>query len=393
MRRAALDASNQQRLVGSWNDEIGVSTARGVEGRGPDVGRLLSNARRAIAVVHGTPGSGGFSRSRPAFEFVDGSGAGLVAKGMNREPVTIVFVPRERFSATLASLESIYRHTDQPFELVCVDGGSPPEVRDAIRAASERFGFSVVRTERVLAPNEARNLGAKHATDSEFLLFIDNDVTVSEGWLDRLFVCAAETGADIVGPLYMIGEPGSDRIHMAGGEVSFPESDQGRGFLERHRHSHTPRAQAGPLHREAVDFVEFHCMLVKAEVFRAVGGLDEELLSMCEHTDFCLAAARTGAVTYFEPASVVTYSPPRRFQRGDRSFFLLRWSDDWNRRSAERFAAKWGVEDRTSLDDTVRWAGRHRRKAFHKPLRRFAPLLEAWLTRGVRGARAGAHRD
>ena len=45
----------------------------------------------------------------------------------NKAPLaTIVIVPRERFSLTRRNLESIYDCADAPFELVYVDGGSPP---------------------------------------------------------------------------------------------------------------------------------------------------------------------------------------------------------------------------------------------------------------------------
>lgn len=40
--------------------------------------------------------------------------------------VTIVVVPREQFSKAEASLESIYATTPPPFDLVYVDGNSPP---------------------------------------------------------------------------------------------------------------------------------------------------------------------------------------------------------------------------------------------------------------------------
>lgn len=38
---------------------------------------------------------------------------------------TIVIVPRERFSAARRSLESIYEHTEPPFEFVYVVGAPP----------------------------------------------------------------------------------------------------------------------------------------------------------------------------------------------------------------------------------------------------------------------------
>ena len=37
----------------------------------------------------------------------------------------------------------------------------------------------------------------------------------------------------------------------------------------------------------------------------------------------------------------VTYIRPKRLQGADRVFFLARWSDEWNRRSAERFIENW----------------------------------------------------
>ena len=45
---------------------------------------------------------------------------------MSHEPrVTIAFVPRETFSQTQRALETMYARTTGPFELVCIDGGSP----------------------------------------------------------------------------------------------------------------------------------------------------------------------------------------------------------------------------------------------------------------------------
>ena len=44
---------------------------------------------------------------------------------MNEPQVTIVVSPRERFSATKESLESIYQHTKIPFKLIYVAGNSP----------------------------------------------------------------------------------------------------------------------------------------------------------------------------------------------------------------------------------------------------------------------------
>ena len=99
--------------------------------------------------------------------------------------VTIAVIPRERFSFVKPALEGIYEHTRHPFDLVYVDCASPPATRDYIAGAAKKHGFSLIRTEYILTPNEARNL-ALSEIDTEYVVFIDNDALASPGWLAKL---------------------------------------------------------------------------------------------------------------------------------------------------------------------------------------------------------------
>src|SRR5262245_19121199 len=103
--------------------------------------------------------------------------------------VTIVVSQRERFGDSARSLDSIYEHSDAPFDLVYVDGGSPRYVRDYIATAASARGFKLIRSEVFLSPNQARNLGLYHVR-TRYVVFIDNDVVVSPGWLTPLIACA-----------------------------------------------------------------------------------------------------------------------------------------------------------------------------------------------------------
>ena len=94
--------------------------------------------------------------------------------------VTIVVVPRERFGVTRRSLEAIYANTPGPFHLVYVDGGSPASIRRYLADEARARGFTLVRTDRYLAPNEARNLGLRHAR-TRYVVFIDNDAVPAPG--------------------------------------------------------------------------------------------------------------------------------------------------------------------------------------------------------------------
>ncbi|MCJ8281889.1 MAG: glycosyltransferase, partial [Rivularia sp. ALOHA_DT_140] len=108
---------------------------------------------------------------------------------MSKARVTIVVSPRERFSFTRESLESIYKHTQVPFELIYVDGNSPTGIKEYLQQKSQDKGFKLIRSEYYLSPNQGRNLAIPHV-DTEYLVFVDIDVLVSQGWLNSLLECA-----------------------------------------------------------------------------------------------------------------------------------------------------------------------------------------------------------
>ncbi len=108
---------------------------------------------------------------------------------MAAQRVTIAVVPRERFSLARQSLISILEDSNPSTELIYIDGGSPPLVRQFLEQRAARNGFRLISTERYVSPNEARNLAAAHVR-TRYVAFIDNDVLVSPGWLDALVDCA-----------------------------------------------------------------------------------------------------------------------------------------------------------------------------------------------------------
>lgn len=277
--------------------------------------------------------------------------------------VTIVVSPRERFSFARESLESIYEQTEFPFKLVYVSAGSPRGLDRYLVAKAREKNFELIRTNRYLTPNQTRNLGlAKVKT--KYVLFIDNDVLVLPGWLDALVRCAEETGAWIVGPLYFKGRPELQIIHMAGGTIRIEEKGGRRIFHDGHRltKKHLPEV-AGCLQREPCDYVEFHCMMLRTEVFERLGPLDEKFLNTHEHIDICMAVRRAGGSIYIEPKSAVAYVPPPPFAWSDARFFMLRWSEKWSLASLRHFEEKWGMVDLNDLN----WL-RTQRRRLYKPL-------------------------
>jgi GT2 family glycosyltransferase len=263
---------------------------------------------------------------------------------MTEPIVTLIVVPRERFSCTQESLESIYQHTELPFKLIYVDGNSPRKVRRYLEAKAQEKNFKLIRTDYYLSPNHARNIGLSHV-DTKYLVFLDNDVVFSPGWLRALVNCAEETGATVVSPLMCEKKPVHQRVHFAGGESHVVVDVKGRRHLREKMYKQGQNAvQLRPqLQRTQTELSEFHCTLVRTEIFEQIGYLDEAMLNTKEHLDFCMNVTNVGGTVYFEPDSLVTYVPGPPLELSDLHFYMLRWSDAWTLGSLQRIREKWDL--------------------------------------------------
>ena len=296
---------------------------------------------------------------------------------MQSPKVTIVVSPRERFSFTQPSLESIYEHTQMPFHLIYVDGNSPPPVRDYLVTQAAERGFDLVRVDHFLTPNQARNMGASRV-QTPYVVFVDNDVIVSPGWLEALVQCAEETNAAIVGPLTCQDEPVHETVHFANGEARIIVDAKGRRRLREKmcRQGQKVAKVKTKLQRTPAELVEFHCMLVSMDVFRKLGLLDEGFLNTKEHVDLCMGVTKAGGGIYFEPTSIITYVPGISWNWQDLHFYMLRWSDAWETASLSRLRDKWNLSEDSYFAQKHKALGWRRRKMI------LSPLLER-LTFGI----------
>ncbi len=280
---------------------------------------------------------------------------------MSRPQVTVVVSPRERFSYSDESLRSIYSDTSTPFELIYVDGGSPPHIRRAIERHQRTHGFTLIRSDAVLTPNEARNLAIEEV-NTPWVMFVDNDVLVEPGWLGRLVGAGKANDAQLVGPLYMQDAGNGPEVHMAGGKAAFFEENGKRRFSEEHSHFGAPIEEARRLVPSGpVELLEFHGMMVSKEALDEHGPLDEELLTTMEHIDLCLDVRERGGTAWLDMDTTITYVVPPPFEPTDLGYFVLRWCTDWNRSTLARFAEKWKLEpDDPYIPMEMQWAESHR---------------------------------
>jgi len=288
--------------------------------------------------------------------------------------VTIVVVPRERFSCTCESLESIYEHTDYPFQLIYVDGGSPRHIKDYLAEQAAQKQFQLIRTDYYLSPNHARNIALRQVK-SKYVVFIDNDVVVTPGWLKPLVECAEETGATIVSPLICQGEPLHTEVHCAGGETGVVVETKGeksrRRIIEKIYKQGRKIADVRPqLQRQKTGLAEFHCMMVRTEIFQKIGLLDEALLNTKEHVDLCILVAEVGGSIYLEPESLMTYVTGKPLEWADIHYYMLRWSDAWELNSLKRLRDKWNLTEDEYFKNKYKRLGWRRNMTIINPLLR-----------------------
>jgi glycosyltransferase involved in cell wall biosynthesis len=299
-----------------------------------------------------------------------------------RPSVSIVIVPRERFGMAKTSLDSVLAETPEPYELVYVSGRSPAHLIAHIDAKAAEHGFRHIKLDRLLAPNEARNVGLA-ASRGDYVVFLDNDVLCAPGWLPPLVACAEETGADVVAPLTCQGLPAHGVVHQAGGlfaqdPAAFFATPKGwRDVIDVMHHENEKVADVA-LTRGETQLCEFHAVLARRALFDRIGPLDENMLATKEHLDFCMSVVQAGGKVMIEPASVVTYVFPNRHNpvtREDMDFFLVRWSPEWQKRSLRHFQAKWGLRDDGYLESRERQLGMRHNLGVVRPIVAKIPVV------------------
>jgi GT2 family glycosyltransferase len=126
-------------------------------------------------------------------------------------------------------------------------------------------------------------------TDGELVLLLNNDTEVVDGaWLDEMAGYAQRPEIGTVGCVLLY--PNGSVQH--GGVVL------GAGGVAGHSHagerSHVPGYFGRLLVQSNYAAVTAACLMVRREVFEAVGGFDEHLAVAFNDVDFCLKALRQG---------------------------------------------------------------------------------------------------
>ncbi len=290
---------------------------------------------------------------------------------------TIVITPRERFSILPRSLRSLFDHTPRDVPVILIDAGAPEHIRQEVRKLKAERPFTHIESETFLLAPRVRNL-ALAMVKTKYVVYADNDVFYSDGWLEALEGSAERTGAAAVCPVTIFGPLPNNPIHQAGALLSVVEKNSGKRFLDsQHRLEWTPLETArangwSDITMEHHEF-EYHCTLIRAEVLRELGGHDERQMHH-DHINDSLRIRMLGHKIMLEPDSIVTYGALIPFTREDWPYFLFRWSIPNTRMSEAMLGEVWGIR-KNPVERELRFLKLHRRRAVATTLPKWTKKL------------------
>jgi GT2 family glycosyltransferase len=243
-------------------------------------------------------------------------------------PVTasIVVLTYNQLHYTEMCLDSIIRHTDVSYELIVVDNasqdetpaylqkfaGAHPEVRVILNQVNEGFA-------------RGNNIGAQ-AARGEYLVFLNNDTIVTQGWLSTLIGHVQDLKVGMVGPL----------TNTSGNEtrikVSYQDVKDLPAFAEDYTQEHRGQTFEIPM-------LPMQCVVLRRAVWDEIGPMDESFgVGMFEDDDYAVRLKRAGyQILCAEDAFIHHW--------GRASFGKMDTTRYWSlfRENRRKFEQKWDV--------------------------------------------------
>lgn len=251
----------------------------------------------------------------------------------HRKPAVSIVIPvHDKFDMTYNCIRSISEAlTRVSFEVILVDDASSDET--LLSPVMFQGGCHTVRTQKNEGFIGACNLGASRAT-GQYLLFLNNDTLVDDGWLDALSeTLDDDAGIGIVGSRLVFAD---GTLQEAGGIVWRDASgwNWGRG---------QDRAHPTYSFMRDADYVSGAALMIRRRLFEQLGGFDDFYApAYYEDTDLCFRVREAGFRVVVQPNSTIvhlegqsngtsTTTGPKRYQVVNARKFRSRWATTLSR--------------------------------------------------------------
>ncbi len=212
--------------------------------------------------------------------------------------VTIIVPTRDGGQLLMKCVDRVLKHTNYPhYDLIIVDNGSAD--RDTLTYLADIISdrrVQIIRDDRPFNYSALNNEAVTHA-QGRYILFLNDDVEMEQAdWLSEMVKFALLDGIGCVGA--RLWYPDNTLQHFG---LILSREHVAMNMFKRMQRNHFGYFGRGALTQE-VSAATAACLLVSADDFRAVGGFDEEALSIAYNdVDLCLKVGAIGKRTIILP--------------------------------------------------------------------------------------------
>ena len=195
----------------------------------------------------------------------------------------------------LACLDSALASLPVDCEIIVVDNGSTEGNADAV---AERFPRAMlIRSADNLGFGGGCNRGAGQSR-GEYLVFLNPDTLVEPGWLDALLKPFANHPAVGLTTSKILLRNDPDRLNACGNDIHITGLTLCRGAGQSR--NRFPRC-------ETVGAISGAAAAIPADLFRKLGGFDDDFFLYLEDTDLSWRARMAGRESVYVPDSIVLH--------------------------------------------------------------------------------------
>ena len=237
--------------------------------------------------------------------------AARIAKGETKSVplVSIIMLTWNALEHTKKCVASIEANTDTPYEIIFVDNGSKDRTKKYLKSlVKENPNYKLINNSKNMGFAAGNNQGVKKAR-GEYVLILNNDVLVGEGWLDSMLKSLQKDGKiGIVGPI-------TNSISGLQMVQNIPyEGDDFTEFAGKVR-----KVNSGKLtpRRRLAGFA----MLMKKSFYQEIGGFDESFSSgNFEDDDLCLRIKEKGYALMVDESTFIHHYGSQTFKANNMDY-------------------------------------------------------------------------